>query len=95
LIRRPPFLDFGRSTPNRAFGASTRTAQGVATIPTTFAASRSLAAPNKRSWIAIPSACGGFKPRNDFVWLFWRLPGQRATLQDALDGLTHIEPRTT
>ena len=67
LVRRPPFLDLGLSAPNGAFGASTGTAYSMATIPTPFAASSPLAAPDKRCRIPIPSASRCFKQLDNLV----------------------------
>ena len=51
-----------------------------------------VAVPDKRRWVLVPGARGLFEPSADFGRGLWMLPRQGPALEDALDGLRHIQP---
>src|SRR6188768_3498607 len=77
----------------RATSAGTGAAEGMAVaLVAALASSGPLAGPLEGGGVGIPAPGGGFEPLDDVVRRGRRLAGQRATDEDTLDRLGHVQP---
>src|SRR5712692_2749219 len=83
-----------RAAAHRRSGGRSRATQsmpsGVSAVPT----SMPLASPGERRGLAVPAPNGCPKPLQQRFGLFGMLPLQRPTLDDPLQRLRHVEPRS-
>ena len=95
LARPEPLLKGALAPADRTAGIGTGTAQGKAALTRALATGGAFAAPDKGRGLAVPAPGGRFEPANDLRRCLWVLTGQGPSLQDALDGLGHIQPGAT
>src|SRR5438128_11079049 len=67
----------------------------VTTLTLTLTALQAFPTPLKRRRIPVPMLCHSLKPGDDFLGSGGMLTRKCPTLQNALDALGHVQPRTT